>query len=65
MEVFNAPEAKDCLSSAKDNGERAKMLAMALKWLATADKIAIEFLKQFGVSLRQGKNPSMTPEFNR
>ena len=28
---------------------------MALKWLATADKIAIEFLKQFGVSLRQGK----------
>ena len=29
---------------------------MALKWLATADKIAIEFLKQFGVSLRQGKS---------
>ena len=32
-----------------------RLLAMALKWLATADKIAIEFLKQFGVSLRQGK----------
>ena len=24
MEVFNAPEAKDCLSAAKDNGERAR-----------------------------------------
>ena len=36
-----------------------RLLAMALKWLATADKIAIEFLKQFGVSLRQGKSRIM------
>ena len=41
------------------------MLAMALRWLTASDKIAIEFLKQFGVSLMKGKNPNMTPEFNR
>ena len=30
MEVFNAPEAKDCLSAAKDNGERAR--EDAIQW---------------------------------
>ena len=49
----------------QDNAERARMLAMALRWLTASDKIAIEFLKQFGVSLMKGKNPNMTPEFNR
>jgi hypothetical protein len=60
---YEIPVSRDCLEGV-DNEKRAQLLAMALRWLSASDKIAMEFLKQFGVTIQKGRQIDVTAEFN-